>query len=432
MNSKIVVSKSMHIRQPNMEEDANVLAISYASNEKNSFLEAVSLKQQRWYHFYINNEPYSEVEQFIRRSEDNGVTWERVEDWKMEIPLNSGRNMVYDMPEFFLDPDNGRLFRVVNEAEEDPAVTVWEEASPIARTRRIYIQVSQDEGRTWSHSEQLVVQGEEFDSVHYGDDIWYGKNSVLIEGARAVKLPNGTILLPFTRYILPEDAVNYIPGEKSYRQVFQPGFFIGQWRKDGTGLDWRQGGYISISHELSPSGLDEPSADILPDGRLYAIMRAGVDKEHKTKYPSTKYYSVSSDNGLTWTDPEPLRYTNDDIVYSSGSIANVLKSSKNGRFYLIANILDEPTYGDDPRNVLQIAEIDGKSLRVKRDTVTVIEKCKPEDGEPSDIRYSNFRWYEDRETKNIVLFVSASVVTGRTAECGCPPHSHRYDIQLPE
>ena len=66
-----------------------------------------------------------------------------------------------------------------------------------------------------------------------------------------------------------------------------------------------------------------------------------------------------------------------------------------------------------------------------------VTKCLPgrtkRMGEPEDIRVSNFRWHEDRETGDIVLFMTACPGNRpRTSDCGCPMHSYRYDIHLPE
>ena len=65
-----------------------------------------------------------------------------------------------------------------------------------------------------------------------------------------------------------------------------------------------------------------------------------------------------------------------------------------------------------------------------------VTKCLPgrtkRMGEPEDIRFSNFRWHEDRETGDIVLFMTACPGNRpRTPDCGCPMHSYRYDIHLP-
>jgi len=82
---------------------------------------------------------------------------------------------------------------------------------------------------------------------------------------------------------------------------------------------------------------------------------------------------------------------------------------------------------------LQITEINTKTLRLKRETVTIIEEQNRGAGEPDNIRFSNFRWHEDRETKDIVLYMTACPGNaGRSPTCGCSPNAYRYDITLPK
>ncbi|MBN1345517.1 MAG: hypothetical protein JXQ73_22685 [Phycisphaerae bacterium] len=73
-----------------------------------------------------------------------------------------------------------------------------------------------------------------------------------------------------------------------------------------------------------------------------------------------------------------------------------------------------------------------KTLRVKRETVTVVESRKPDLGQPPNIRFSNWRRYEDRQTKNVVLLMTGCPGdVGRHETCGVPQHGYRYEIILP-
>ncbi|MDO9464424.1 MAG: sialidase family protein [bacterium] len=444
---KITVERSIHIDKQGIEKEVDTIAawassISYVSTKKNKLVESVYISDIRNYYFRVigkDNPDKKENYAFIRSSEDNGYTWEKCEDWQMIEVLGPNRQTERGVPDFFLDPDNGFLLRVSLVAEDNPEILPWRKESPVIRTRRIYTQISKDEGKTWNKIEQLVLKGKEFDSVHWAKEIWYGKNSGAVEGSHAPKLANGTFLIPHWMNSLFEDGTMYSPDDGF--MLHKAGCFIGRWQTDGNGIDWDQGEYVTLPRKFSADGADEPSVEVLSDGRIIMIMRTTIDKRcEKAEIPSTKYYSISSDNGYTWSEPKPLRYTDNEIVYSPASLVNVFRSSKNGRLYMITNILDKPTYGCDPRNIIQIAEIDTDTFKVIKETVTVIDKRKPEEGEPEFIRFSNFRWYEDRETKDIVLLMTPALIDPgikklediKNKKVECPMHSYRYDIHLPE
>lgn len=70
----------------------------------------------------------------------------------------------------------------------------------------------------------------------------------------------------------------------------------------------------------------EPSIVLLPDGRLFAVMRTMTGYVH---------YSVSDDNGKTWRKPEALRYKdNGGFIEHPISPCPIYKMS-DGRFFLI-------------------------------------------------------------------------------------------------
>ena len=72
-----------------------------------------------------------------------------------------------------------------------------------------------------------------------------------------------------------------------------------------------------------------------------------------------------------------------------------------------------------------------EGFRVLRDTVTVIDANETAGGKPAMIDFSNWRWYEDRETKDVVMVMTGCPGDkGRFEACGVPPHSYRYDITL--
>ena len=53
---------------------------------------------------------------------------------------------------------------------------------------------------------------------------------------------------------------------------------------------------------------------------------------------------------------------------------------------------------------MHIAEVDESTVSIIRDTITVIDERDSDDTERTQI--SNFRYYQDRESKEIVLFAT--------------------------
>ncbi|MCK5119304.1 MAG: exo-alpha-sialidase [Candidatus Latescibacteria bacterium] len=407
----ITVERSMHIEAPDVHQPASVIGISYCSNDTPSFIESYRCG----------------TEHAIRRSEDNGRTWTICESWESRRELGAGRYLSISLPEFFLDPDNGRMFRIYRTSEAIEGVKPWDVGAPVGTTLH-YIQVSNDEGITWSEPEQLIQKGDEFDEVHWAKDIWYGRNYGVIEALRAMKLSDGTILVPFWMAHLFENGSIRSPEDNGV--LLQNVCLFGAWRPDGGGLDWEAGDYVTLPRTHSADGGDEISVDFLPDGRLFQIIRARFLNQPEAEWPSCKFFALSSDRGRTWSEPEPLRYTDGELAYSPACMGRVFRSKKNGRFYLITNLNDWPSHNCDPRSTLQIAEIDPETLGIIRETVTPIETRQP--GQPINIRFSNWRSYEDRETGEFVLFMTACPGdVGRKFDCGCPPHCYRYDICLP-
>ena len=163
------------------------------------------------------------------------------------------------------------------------------------------------------------------------------------------------------------------------------------------------------------------------------VLRSRTYPHTGQELPSLHYYAISCDEGRTWSEAKPLIYDDGSYAFSPSCLANVFRSSKNGRFYVITNFADGPCINCNPRNKLQIAEIDTDALRIKKDTVTIIEQQDKAAGQPDTIGFSNFRWYEHRETTNIILYMTACPgETNPPPERKVSPHAYRYDIHLPD
>ncbi len=301
-------------------------------------------------------------------SDDAGKTWEPI---SVDSPSSS----------YYLDEEKDRLIKF-----------------PGGDGSRNYV-VSADKGKTWTAPQEFNSGGWHFNPV---------------------KLPDGRLFVPRT---MKDDDYDF------WHQKFSP--LIGTWREDLSGIDWQELGEVKISPKNSFVGLDEPHSCLLPDGRIFTIFRHGavLTTQDSAGAPSVKLYMVSDDNGKSWSEPAPLIYDDGCYIYSGRSFPDVIRSSKNGRYYVIMNI-SKPTFGCDPRTVLNIAELDPQTLRIKKNTLAIIEAKHPE--QYHLVRFSNFVRIEDRETKNLTLFMGLAMSEYCFVRRGYDYNYYRYEIEFPD
>lgn len=160
----------------------------------------------------------------------------------------------------------------------------------------------------------------------------------------------------------------------------------------------------------SSRGIDEPIVTELSSSRLLLVMRGSNVKSEKWKTrvedgtPSFKWFSYSDDGGKTFTEPEPWRFDDREVIYSSATISQFIRSSKNGKLYWIGNITDNTAYGNFPRFPLYIAEVDEALGLLKKDSLQLIDTRRA--GESNEVQLSNFSLIEDRESLNFELCLS--------------------------
>lgn len=411
----IVIEKSLHL------ENATVLSINYTSADRPSLTEIVLVGDKT----------------LIRVSRDNGKTWNKQGEW-----LNSRRvkEKIYNRYglSYYLDPDNGMLIEFFMELEKPPREMTFgpdADKDPLEfRTKKIYYRLSRDQGKTWGPEKQLIQKGSGYDQTHWAKGVYYGRNSADFTTLRIIKLPDGTLIMPVWISFLGKDG-KMVKYPDRFGIILWPSIssacMRGRWRDDLSDIDWEMSEQIIVPEYMSYS-VDEPAITLLDDGNLLVVMRG--DTTGRQVMPSVKFFSVSQDGGRTWSPAMPLTYPDGSFVYSPASLPDLFRSSKNGRVYLIANILPGPTRQCDPRYPLQIAEVDQKNFWVFQDTVTVIDDRQPH--HPKFVRFSNWARIEDRETGNQVLYMTESridsmfdsIFPGGTFS----PHSFRYDIRLPD
>ncbi len=329
-------------------------------------------------------------EMYRRLSPDNGRTWGIIGEVYREDPFDRDVPHLFT-PQHFRDPDNGLILSMHITQNIDPAKRDenFSDEGINNRFRRTMYTVSEDRGRTWCSPRPVVHKGQEYDENHWGPGLFHGRNGGGADLSTAHKMPDGRILLTCT--------VNLEDGKR-----YQSGLLHARWKPDLCGLEWEWSNYISVPPTQSTQGCCEPTPTLLDDGRIFISLRCCGDQENKT-FPSMKFWVLSEDGGWTFSTPKPLTYEDGDIVWSPSSYAGIIRSSVNGRYYWIGNILDRPNWSAYPRYPLCIAELLPERGALVRQSVTVIDTKPPDFPEKNRRRYTNFGLYEDRETKEIVL-----------------------------
>jgi hypothetical protein len=154
---------------------------------------------------------------------------------------------------------------------------------------------------------------------------------------------------------------------------------------------------VGVTHEQSDRGVYEATVAEMTDGRCLMVMRMS---NHGGKVKGCKMFSVSADQCRTWSAARPLTYDDGSWMYSSASNGILLRHSS-GRIFYCGVITQANTSSNSPRWPVCLAEIDQKSLTVRRASVRVVATRRTD--EPSSVQYVNHGVYEDKETSNLVV-----------------------------
>jgi len=331
---------------------------------------------------------FDEMEMVSASSKDAGRTWQLEESTRR--PYAQAQNYSYT-----LDERTGMLMRHYIEHRNglDP------EGFFGTREHAVMLQISSDGGNSWS-APQLINEGKRY-------------------YFNILPLDNGTLFWPF------------MEGSEDNRHHARVGTVIGKWSEDHQHIDWEQTGWIEVAPGESIAGLSEPSVAQFANGCLFMVLRMGavLPAQNRSGQPSIKLFSISDDNGHSWSKPQPLTYDDDKYIYSPRSFQQTFRSIKNGRVYVLMNISERPTTGCDPRTALHMIEIDEQTLRARRDTLTVIEEKHPEHHEL--IRYSNWQTFQDRQTGNLILFMGLHMSEFCPIRFGYDTNLYRYEVVLP-
>ena len=230
--------------------------------------------------------------------------------------------------------------------------------------------------------------------------MYIGSSAVLSNGTVAI---SATIPVPFMDEE-DKDMPSIFPN--NYRDGCVGGAvcFIGSWNELLGDYQWKVSEPIYLPRRISTRGLDELDICQLSNGKLLLNMRgsnSGLDLE---KCPGRRWYSISDDGGMTWSEVKDFRYNTGEQFYSPAAIAHTIRSTKTGRLYWVGNICDKPVTGNSPRYPLQIIEIDENTYRFLKETATTIDDRDPV-FDSEQLQLSNFSMFENRETYEIEIYL---------------------------
>ena len=333
-----------------------------------------------------------------RLSTDNGRTWSA---FKPTVPPT---NTVYYEGGVPVMECHGYEFY---DSQAGVLVTQW--LRNVHTSLTTYWRISRDNGNTWSAPKMFRYEaGDEFNPKEPLSPNFLKHNQGYF-GNSIIKLSNGNILTPLGQANSDVD-----------RSMMSSLCMIGTWNALKNDYDWTAGKSVTISRTLSSEGLVEPDAAELKDHRVLVTWRG----EPRAR----KYFSVSTDGGMTLSPSAELKYDDGTSFYSPASYHRLIRNSVTGKLYWIGNITAK-TEGTWPRYPLVIAEVsESGTPSLKKNTVTVIDD--KQSNQSSSVQFSNFSVFEDRETHAFHLYLTAYGESGETGTTFYNADSYKYVVRF--
>lgn len=336
-------------------------------------------------------------------SADNGKGWSAMRERKVCEPLPGGGAVRRHIMPGFVDPVNGRLLTLYNEARmphDDPI------ADGMTQTHLRYT-VSMDGGRTDALDEMVVQRGCTPERPLRG--VTVGRNAVMLgdSGCETIRTRSGRLLAPVQVCPVGPDGRYVNPGGGySYHEA---AVLIGRWSDDPADLrmTWDLSPYIRNDPARSTRGAVEPTIAQFPDGRVLMVLRGSNDV--KPQLPGYRWCAVAHAEGDSWGPVRPWTYADGGAFFSPSSMSQLLRHS-HGKYYWLGNITPLNPRGNGPRYPLVIGRVDAGSLLLERDSVVVVDDRA--EGEDEGMTLSNFHAHEDRATGEILLHLSRWMTRG--------------------
>jgi hypothetical protein len=315
----------------------------------------------------------------VQLSADNGVTWSEPRiHWKSTVSPEG--KIRFAEPAVFLDPDT-RQFIVLTDKVLYP-----KDHMDVDAQYSLVMEVYDSVTGSWGPRRELEFPGQRCPAMSFSFPIKTAKGRLLFPGMRQVRDAEGK-------------AIHY---KKCWAPVDEMMTVIGEYKSNGE-IAWRLGQSRPIDPEISSRGIDENTLFELRDGRIAAVCRG--DNSMFPDKPGHKWLCFSSDQGETWSDPTPLPAADGSLPESGSNGAAIFRSIKNGKVYWIGNLCLEGqrANGNQPRSSLSLVEVQEEPFALKRETTFVIEEKNHNDS--PEIQLSNFRFYQDRQTGDVVVYL---------------------------
>jgi hypothetical protein len=174
----------------------------------------------------------------------------------------------------------------------------------------------------------------------------------------------------------------------------------------GGDIKWRRTGPVpyDFSTQKTSRGLCEATIVELTGGRLAMVMRGS--NGHWPEKPGYKWLSHSDDSGETWSEISPMGLTDGSPIESGATGSAFFRSIVDNRLYWIGNLCENGmrAYGNLPRSPLHVVRMREDPLAIERDSIAIIDRVQP--GEHVETQHSNFKFYQDRLTGEVVLHLT--------------------------
>ncbi len=366
--------------------------VTYVSNDKPILMHCYG-----WEDFSDGYDDYG-----IKFSRDNGKTWgERVIKWKStETPEGRIR---YAEPAAFWDAETERLIVLIDKS-------LYPNDTLTHQTRyQIVEHVYDAKSESWSE-ERPVDLGSESIAVSFGFPIETSRGVLMVPAMRGLLDANGAIVVD----------------ERSGSPVYESLTIRGT-RGPDENYTWQLGTPIPLDRATTTRGMDEHNYTELANGRVATLIRAS--NAGAPDLPGYKWLSFSGDDGATWSKPMPMPADHGDPIESGANGSAFFRSITNGKLYWIGNLCrdGERPNGNMPRHTLMLVEIQEEPFAFKRDSIFHIDEQGP--GDTPAMQLSNFRYYQDRETGDLVVYADRYGAGGRDY---MDSDYYRYRVKLPD
>jgi hypothetical protein len=335
-------------------------------------------------------------------SHDNGRMWSADEvRWKSSV-VPKGR-IRYAEPAAFFDTDTQKLIVLTDK------VLYPNDKLNVDTDYTLVIDIYDPKNHTWSERRELTFRGQRSPAMSFSFPIKTASGRLLFPGMRKTVDASGK-------------AIHF---KNTWAPVDEAVAVIGEYK--GTEIEWRLGEPLNIAPEVSSRGLDENTLWQLPDGRIAAICRG--DNSAFADKPGYKWLSFSRDDGERWSPPAPLPATGGEPIESGANGSALFRSIKNGRLYWMGNLAlgGERANGNWPRSPLVIVEVQEEPFALKRDTIFAVDEHGYNDS--PRVQMSNFRFYQDRETGDIVIFLTR--YGEKSEKEWMVANYYRYRVEIP-